>query len=158
MKQFYILLIALLASAVAMGQHSIPSLSLSGVYSSPITSGERLWYEINPGKTLKPQSYRSQDLIQLFDSIIGWALDTTTSGWIPRFKTKEYVYDPNHNLTGVLTQIWDTSHWVNLRQSNSTYDVNNNQISWVSQTWNGSVWVNTEQILSTYDAGNNLTV
>jgi len=158
MKKIFILLVAVLASAAATGQSSIPSLSVSSDNSAP---GQRIaWleHEMNPGKTLKPQTHKSQDLVQLFDSLYQWQWDTTGTVWSIVGKTSGYIYDANHNLTNVLSQIWDGSQWVNSRQTMATYDAANNQTSWSSQTWNGSVWVNTEQILSTYDAKNNLTI
>jgi hypothetical protein len=156
MKKFYIFVVAVFASTAAMGQHSIPSLSKIAI--APGFQAAWSGHDMNPGKTLKPQTQKSQDLIQLFDSIYQWQWDTTGTVWSIKGKTSGYFYDANHNLTNVLSQIWNGSQWVNSRQTMATYDAANNQTSWLSQTWNGSVWVNIEQILSTYDSKNNLTL
>jgi len=124
----------------------------------PDPSGARIGHEMNPGKTLSFQTRKSQDLIQLFDSIYQWQWDTTGTVWSIKGKTSGYIYDANHNLTNVFSQIWNGGQWVNSRKTMATYDAANNQTSWLSQKWNGSVWVNIEQILSTYDASNNMTI
>jgi hypothetical protein len=45
-------------------------------------------------------------------------------------------------VTGVVTETWQSSNWVNFNRTINTYDSSGYLTISISQTWNGSAWVN----------------
>jgi hypothetical protein len=114
-------------------------------------------HEKYSGQFFKPQTPDKGSLIQIFDSVYLWQLDTSNNEWNIYLRTIKMAYDINNNLTFCKTQNWNGSAWVNNYQYTYTYDDHNNQTSKIYQSWNGSAWVNYDQYTYTYDDHNNQT-
>jgi hypothetical protein len=114
-------------------------------------------HEKYSGQFFKPQTPNKGSLIQIFDSVYLWQLDTSNNEWNIYLRTIKMAYDAHNNLTSCITQSWNGSAWVNYYQYTYTYDANNNQIGKLYQEWNDNAWVNYYQYTYTYDANNNQT-
>jgi hypothetical protein len=110
-----------------------------------------------PGQTLKSQTPNQGSLIQIFDSVYLWKLDSLNNGWNIYLRTIKMAYDINNNLTSCITQSSNGSAWINYYHYTYTYDAHHNQTSKLYQEWNGSAWVNMFQYFYTYDTHNNQT-
>jgi hypothetical protein len=174
--------ILIILSLTGVAQNKRPALN------STIT--ERTTFHLlsdgNPGRDFQPKTPNQGSLIQIFDSVYVWQLDTLTNAWNPEDRTINMIYDAKNNLTSCIAQIrngsawvnsdkfiytydadhnqtsksvqnWNGNAWINSFRFIWTYDVNNNQTGSISQNWNGSAWVNTEEWTLTYDAKNNRT-
>jgi Secretion system C-terminal sorting domain len=181
MKKFYILLIALFLVNGATGQGSIPALSfdasaqskhptlnpqhrtlnsmknVQGIIGNMVWKTSVIFAENNSSEPIIHRTPQQRLLIQIYDSIYDWGLDTLTNGWKFNTKYTDMVYDANNNLTSETYQIWNGSAWENNEKYTYTYDTNNNRTSELDQSWNGSVWENYNQYINTYDANNNQT-
>ena len=100
-----------------------------------------------------------ETLLQEYDSIYSWNIDTSTAAWAMPAVGKEvnFVYDANGNILSKVVMKWSGSAWVNSYQTISVYNGNNEQTSYISQNWNGTTFVNSEHQLFTYNANNDQT-
>ena len=110
-------------------------------------------------KAMLHTTHKAAALIQEYDSIYTWNLDTATDMWVMPAGQKEvnFMYDANGNILSKVVMNWNGSAWANYFQTMATYNGNNEQTNYVTQNWNGSAFVNASQQYYTYDANHNRT-
>jgi hypothetical protein len=156
------LLLAILALSInAFAQTCKPTLNPTSNIRKSMELAGRMTFkahaDMNLREAFKLKTPDQGSLVQIFDSVHGWDWDTLTNGWRMYFKSVDFVYDANNNLSSEIDQTLVGTTWVNSTNNMSTFDTRHNLINYLVQTWNNNAWVNSRQYVYTFDANNNLT-
>jgi hypothetical protein len=123
---------------------------------NPDLNSPLIYPEELPGQVISRHATAPRGLIQLYDSIYYWNLDTATTAWRPDHKYVDIVYDAGNNLMAYTEQNWNDTAWNNSSRYTYTYDVNHNQTGETNQFWDGSAWQNSSLYITIYDINDNL--